>query len=105
MMLAEQAVLDLGRRHGNERLSVSLPGHAVRRSVQYSGQFAVGREDRRCDAGQIVVARKKVLTSVHDDRSFKVHCRAKPVGTADSLCPDSTWPNACCVRSVAEARV
>ena len=37
MMFAEQSILDLGRRHGDERLGLSMPGHAIRRSVQYSG--------------------------------------------------------------------
>jgi len=40
MMFAEQPILDLGRRHRDQRLGVSLPGHAIRRSIQYSGQFA-----------------------------------------------------------------
>src|SRR5258706_6733012 len=105
MMFAEQPILDLGRRHGDERLGVSLPGHAIRRSIQYPGQYAVRREDRRCDASKIVVARKKVLAPVHDDRSFQMRRGAKAVGTANTFRPDSTWPNACCVRSVAEARV
>ena len=55
MIFAEQAIFDLGRCHGDERLGVSLPGHAIRRSIQYSGQFAVGRKDRCCNAGEIVV--------------------------------------------------
>ena len=77
MMFAEQPILDLGRRHGDQRLGVSLPRHAVRRSIQYSGQFAIGRKDGRCDAGQIVVARKKVLAPVHHDRSFEMRRGAK----------------------------
>ena len=97
MMFAEQSILDLGRRHGDQRLGVSLPGHAIRRSIQYSGKLAVGREDRRCNAGKIVVARKKVLASVHDDRSFQVCGGAETIGAAKTFRPDRTWPNACCV--------
>src|SRR5258707_7270251 len=105
MMFAEQSILDLGRRHGDERLGVSLPGHAIRRSIQYSGQFAIRPEDRRCDAGEIVVARKKVLAPMDDDRSFEMRRGAKAVGTANTFRPHSTWPDARCVRGVAEARV
>src|SRR6266851_612059 len=105
MMFAEQPILDLGRRHGDERLRVSLPGHAIRRSIQYSGQLAIGREDRRCDAGEIVVARKKVLAPVHDNRALEMCRGAKAVGAANAFRPNSTRPDARRVRSVAEARV
>ena len=105
MMFAEQSILDLSRRHGDQRLGVSLPGHAIRRSIQYSGQFAIRPKDRRCDAGEIVVARKKVLAPMHDDRSFEMRRGAKAVGTANTLRPHSTRPDARCVRSVAETRV
>ncbi len=56
MLFAEQPVLDLGRGHRDERLGMGLPGHAVRRGVQYPRHLAVGREDRRRHAGQVVVA-------------------------------------------------
>ncbi len=72
---------------------------------RYSRQFAVGCEDRRCDAGKIIVARKKVLAPVHDDRSLEMRRGAKAVGAANTFRPNSTRPNARCVRGVAEARV
>jgi len=105
MMFAEQSILDLGRRHGDQRLGVSLPGHAIRRSIQYSGQFPVGREDRRCDAGKIIVARKKVLAPMNDDRAFQVRRGAETIGAAKTFRPNRTWPDARRVRSVAEARI
>ena len=105
MMFAEQSILDLGRRHGDERLGMRLPGHAIRRRIQYSGQFAIGREDRRRDAGEIVVARKEVIAPMHDDRPLEMRRGAKAVGAADTLRPDSAGPDARCVRSIAEARV
>jgi hypothetical protein len=51
MLFAEQPVLDLGRRHRDERLGVSLTGHAIGRSIKYPSQFSVGRKDRRRYAG------------------------------------------------------
>src|SRR6202040_1521991 len=79
MMFAEQSILDLGCCHGDKCLGMSLPGHTIRRSIQYSGQLAIGREDWRCDAGKIVVARKKMLAPVHDDRSFEIRRGTKDV--------------------------
>ena len=105
MMFAKQSVLDLGRRHGDQRLGMGLPGQAIRRSIQYSGQLAIGREDRRGDAGEIVVARKKVLAPMHDDRPFEMRCGAKAVGAANTFRPNGAGPDARGVRSVAEARV
>src|ERR1700710_2540645 len=84
---------------------MSLPGHAIRRSIQYSGQFAIGCEDRCCDTGKIVVARKKVLAPVHDDRPFEMRCGAKAVGAANTFLPNGSGTNARCVRSIAEARI
>ena len=42
---------------------------------------------------------------MHDNRSFEVRSGAKAVGPANTFRPNRTWPNARCVRSVAEARV
>src|SRR5262249_21121103 len=64
-----------------------------------------GCEDRSRNAGKIVVARKKVLTSVHDDCALEMRSGAKAVGAADAFLPDRTWPNARRVRRFAEARV
>ena len=97
MMFAEQAILNLGRCHGDECLGMRLPGHAIRRSIQYSGQLAIGREDRRRDAGEIVVARKKMLAPVHDDGSFEMCRGAEAVGAANTFRPDRTRSDARCV--------
>ncbi len=105
MMFTEQSILDLSRRHSDERLGMRLPGHAIRGSVQYSGQRAIGCEYWCRDAGEIVVARKKVLAPMHNDRSFEMRRSAKAVGTANMFRPNSAGPDACRVGSVAEARV
>ena len=88
MLLAEQPVLDLGRGHRHQRLCVRLARHAIGRRVEDAGDLAVGREDRRRHAGQVVVAGEKVLAAVHDDRPLQIGRRAEPIGAADALGPD-----------------
>ena len=79
MVFAEQPVLDLGCGHGDECLGVSLPGHAIRRSIQLFPSIDRRAQRSGCGAGEIVVARKKMLAPMHDDRSLEMAAVPRPL--------------------------
>ena len=105
VVLPEQAGLDLGRGHPDQRLGVLLPGAAMRGGVQYASQLAVGTEDRRRRAGERVMADEEMLAAMDRHRLPGLRHGAQRVGAASPLRPHRSWADVGGPRRGAEARV
>ena len=105
MAFAEQPVLNLRRRHADQRSGVGLARDAIGGRIENAGQRPVRGEDRRSRAGERPKARKKMFAAMHDDRAFDERHGADAIGAAMRLRPDTAGADGLGVRRIGETLV